>query len=140
MTDFILNIIEKFANENQIYDWVRCTCVIIIPYLMVIVGILNFIIISKMEAYGKIYRLFLLTLLFMISFTIFVRNEWFEYPDLVDKLDFATDTMRPTRWSLLHEQVEQFIDLSIGHLILLFGNIACRKKKENESESSDKVE
>ena len=140
MTDFILNIIEKFANGNQIYDWVRCTCIIIIPYLMVIVGILNFIIISKMEAYGKIYRLFLLTLLFMISFTIFVRNEWFEYPDLVDKLDFATDTMRPTRWSLLHEQVEQFIDLSIGHLILLFGNIACRKKKENESESSDKVE
>ena len=140
MTDFILNIIEKFANENQIYDWVRCTCVIIIPYLMVIIGILNFIIISKMEAYGKIYRLFLLTIWFIISFTIFVRNEWFEYPELVDKLDFATDVMRPTRWSLLHEQVEQFVNSFIGHLILLFGNIACRKKKENESESSDKVE
>lgn len=140
MTDFILNIIEKFANENQIYDWVRYTCTIIIPCLMVIVGILNFIIISKMEAYGKAYRLFLLTLWFMISFVLFVRNGWFEHPDLVDKLDFATDTMRPTRWSLLHEQVEQFIDLSIGHLILLFGNIACRKKKENESESLDKVE
>ena len=93
-----------------------------------------------MEAYGKAYRLCLLTLWFIISLTIFVRNDWFECPDLVDKLDFATDMMRPTRWSLLHEQVEQFIDSSIGHLILLFGNIACRKKKENESESSDKVE
>ena len=93
-----------------------------------------------MEAYGKAYRLFLLILWFIISFTIFVRNEWFEYPELVDKLDFATDVMRPTRWSLLHEQVEQFVNSFIGHLILLFGNIACRKKKENESESSDKVE
>lgn len=140
MTDFILNIIEKFANEDQIYDWVRYTCTIIIPYLMLIIGILNFIIISKMEAYGKAYRMCLLVMWFVISLTIFVRNDWFECPDLVDKLDFATDVMRPTRWSLLHEQVEQFINSSIGHLILLFGNIACRKKKENESESSDKVE
>ncbi len=140
MTDFILNIIEKFANEDQIYDWVRYTCTMILPCLMVIVGILNFIIISKMEAYGKAYRLFLLIMWFVISLTIFVRNDWFECPELVDKLDFATDAMRPTRWSLLHEQVEQFIDSSIGHLVLLFGNIACRKKKENESESSDKVE
>ena len=140
MTDFILNIIEKFASEDQIYDWVRYTCTIILPYLMVIVGILNFIIISKMKAYGKIYRLSLLIMWFVISLSIFVRNDWFEYPNLVDKLDFATDMMRPTRWNLLYEQVEQFIGLSIGHLILLFGNIACRKKKENESESSDKVE
>ena len=140
MTDFILNIIEKFASEDQIYDWVRYTCTMIIPCLMVIVGILNFIIISKMEAYGKAYRMFLLVMWFVISLTIFVRNDWFECPDLVDKLDFATDMMRPTRWDLLYEQVEQFIGLSIGHLILLFGNIACRKKKENESESSDKVE
>lgn len=140
MTDFILNIIEKFANENQIYDWVRYTCTIILPYLMVIIGILNFIIISKMKAYGKAYRLCLLVMWFVISLTIFVRNDWFECPTLVDKLDFATDVMRPTRWSLLHEQVEQFINSFIGYLILLFGNIACRKKKENESESSDKVE
>lgn len=140
MTDFILNIIEKFASENQIYDWVRYTCTMILPCLMVIVGILNFIIISKMEAYGKAYRMFLLVMWFVISLTIFVRNDWFECPDLVDKLDFATDMMRPTRWDLLYEQVEQFIGLSIGHLILLFGNIACRKKKENESESLDKVE
>lgn len=134
MTDFILNIIEKFASEDQIYDWLRCTCITIIPCLMVIIGILNFIIISKMEAYGKAYRLCLLIMWFVISFVLFVRNGWFEYPELVDKLDFATDMMRPTRWDLLYEQVEQFIDLSIGHLILLFGNIACRKKKENESE------
>ena len=140
MTDFILNIIEKFANENQIYDWVRYTCTIIIPYLMVIVGILNFIIISKMEAYGKIYRLFLLTIWFVISFVIFVKDGWFEYPYAQDKLYFATDIMRSTRWDLINDQVELFIGLSIGHLILLFGNIACRKKKENESESSDKVE
>ena len=140
MTDFILNIIEKFANENQIYDWVRYTCVIILPYLMVIIGILNFIIILKMEAYGKAYRLCLLIMWFVISLTIFVRNDWFECPNLVDKLDFATDMMRPTRWSLLHEQVEQFVNSFIGHLILLFGNIACRKKKENESESSNNIE
>ena len=135
MTDFILNIIEKFANENQIYDWVRCTCTIIIPYLMVIMGILNFIIISKIEAYGKAYRLLLLTIWFVISFVIFVKDGWFEYPDLVNKLRFANDIMRSTRWDLINEQVELFIGLSIGHLILLFGNIACRKKKENESES-----
>lgn len=140
MTDFILNIIEKFASEDQIYDWVRYTCVIIIPCLMVIIGILNFIIISKMEAYGKAYRLFLLTLLFMISFMIFVKDGWFEYPYAQDKLYFATDIMRSTRWNLINNQVEWFIGLSIGHLILLFGNIACRKKKENESESLDKVE
>lgn len=140
MTDFILNVIEKFANENQVYDWLRCTCITIIPYLMVIVGILNFIIISKMEAYGKAYRLFLLTLWFVISFVIFVKDGWFEHPDLVNKLYFANDIMRSTRWDLINEQVELFIGLSIGHLILLFGNIACRKKKENESESSDKVE
>ena len=85
-----------------------------------------------MEAHGKAYRLCLLVMWFVISLTIFVRNDWFECPDLVDKLNFATDMMRPTRWSLLHEQVEQFVDSSIGHLILLFGNIACRKKKENE--------
>ena len=140
MTDFILNIIEKFANENQIYDWVRYTCTIIIPYLMAIIGILNFIIISKMEAYGKIYRLLLLTIWFVISFVIFVKDGWFEYPYAQDKLYFATDIMRSTRWDLINDQVELFIGLSIGHLILLFGNIACRKKKENESESSDKVE
>ncbi len=140
MTDFILNIIEKFASEDQIYDWVRYTCVIIIPYLMLIMGILNFIIISKMEAYGKIYRLFLLTIWFVISFMIFVKDGWFEYPYAQDKLYFATDIMRSTRWDLINNQVEWFIGLSIGHLILLFGNIACRKKKENESESSDKVE
>ena len=140
MTDFILNVIEKFASENQIYDWVRYTCTIIIPCLMVIVGILNFIIISKMEAYGKAYRLFLLTLWFVISFMIFVKDGWFEYPYAQDKLYFATDIMRSTRWDLINNQVEWFTGLSIGHLILLFGNIACRKKKENESESSDKVE
>lgn len=140
MTDFILNIIEKFANEDQIYDWVRYTCTIIIPYLMLIIGILNFIIISKMEAYGKAYRLFLLTLWFVISFMIFVKDGWFEYPYAQDKLYFATDIMRSTRWDLINNQVEWFIGLSIGHLILLFGNIACRKKKENESESLDKVE
>ena len=140
MTDFILNIIEKFANEDQIYDWVRYTCTIIIPYLMLIMGILNFIIISKMEAYGKAYRLFLLTIWFVISFMIFVKDGWFEYPYAQDKLYFATDIMRSTRWDLINNQIEWFIGLSIGHLILLFGNIACRKKKENESESSDKVE
>lgn len=140
MTDFILNIIEKFANEDQVYDWVRYTCTIIIPYLMLIMGILNFIIISKMEAYGKAYRLFLLTLWFVISFMIFVKDGWFEYPYAQDKLYFANDIMRSTRWDLINKQVELFIGLSIGHLILLFGNIACRKKKENESESSDKVE
>ena len=140
MTDFILNIIEKFASEDQIYDWVRYTCTIIIPYLMVIIGILNFIIISKMEAYGKAYRLLLLTIWFVISFVIFVKDEWFEYPYAQDKLCFATDIMRSTRWDLINDQVELFIGLSIGHLILLFGNIACRKKQENESESSDKVE
>lgn len=140
MTDFILNIIEKFASENQIYDWVRYTCTIILPCLMVIVGILNFIIISKMEAYGKAYRLFLLTLWFVISFMIFVKDGWFEYPYAQDKLYFANDIMRSTRWDLINNQVEWFIGLSIGHLILLFGNIACRKKKENESESLDKVE
>lgn len=140
MAYFILNIIEKFASEDQIYDWVRYTCTIILPYLMVIVGILNFIIISKMEAYGKAYRLFLLTLWFMISFMIFVKDGWFECPYAQDKLYFATDIMRSTRWNLINNQVEWFIGLSIGHLILLFGNIACRKKKENESESSDKVE
>lgn len=140
MTDFILNIIEKFASEDQIYDWVRYTCTMILPCLMVIMGILNFIIISKMEAYGKAYRLFLLTLWFMISFVLFVKDGWFEYPYAQDKLYFATDIMRSTRWNLINNQVEWFIGLSIGHLILLFGNIACRKKKENESESSDKVE
>ncbi len=140
MTDFILNIIEKFANEDQVYDWVRYTCTIIIPCLMLIMGILNFIIISKMEAYGKAYRLFLLTMWFVISFMIFVKDGWFEYPYAQDKLYFATDIMRSTRWDLINNQVEWFIGLSIGHLILLFGNIACRKKKENESESSDKVE
>lgn len=140
MTDFILNIIEKFASEDQVYDWVRYTCTIIIPYLMLIMGILNFIIISKMEAYGKAYRLLLLTIWFVISFMIFVKDGWFEYPYAQDKLYFANDIMRSTRWDLINNQVEWFIGLSIGHLILLFGNIACRKKKENESESSDKVE
>ena len=77
---------------------------------------------------------------FIISFMIFVKDEWFEYPYAQDKLYFANDIMRSTRWDLINNQVEWFIGLSIGHLILLFGNIACRKKKENESESSDKVE
>ena len=108
MTDFILNIIEKFASEDQIYDWVRYTCTIIIPYLMVIIGILNFIIISKMEAYGKAYRLLLLTIWFVISFVIFVKDEWFEYPYAQDKLCFATDIMRSTRWDLINDQVELF--------------------------------
>ena len=134
MTDFILKIIGKFASEDQIYDWVSYACTIILPYVMAIVGILNFIIILKMEAYGKAYRLFLLTLWFIISFMIFVKDEWFEYPYAQDKLYFATDIMRSTRWDLINDQVEWFIGLSIGHLILLFGNIACKKKKENESE------
>ena len=140
MAYFILNIFEKFASEDQIYDWVRYTCTMIIPCLMVIVGILNFIIISKMEAYGKAYRLCLLIMWFIISLGIFIKDGWFESPDFQDKLYFATDVMRPVRWGLLHDQVTTFICLSIGHLILLFGNFACRKKKENESESSDKVE